>query len=96
MNTLALAIILLPLAAQAQQPQQCGDYVAIAKNLKDKFHETRIGVGLASDGNAVAIFATPDGATYTIIRIAPAGPACIVSAGTRWELTDPPPAGDPA
>jgi hypothetical protein len=87
----AVAQETLPLIVQGDQ--RCGDYAAIAAELAERYREQRIASGLDANGNVIAVFASRDGETYTVLRVQPTGPACIVSAGTSWEAL---PTGEPA
>ncbi len=93
-KTLA-ALLLLATPAVAQQQQACGNYVEMAKNLKDKFSEQRVAMGLNQKGDAVVIFASPNGATWSALTVQPTGTACMVGAGSQWETIAPKPQGDP-
>jgi hypothetical protein len=96
MKRLALLLPLLVSPAFAQQQQlQCADYLQMAKQLKAQFQEQRVAYGLASNGQAVALFTSADGSTWSVLRIEPAGRACIVSAGESWQVVEAPPPGDP-
>lgn len=40
------------------------------------------------------IFATSDGATWTMAMSAPGGMSCVVAAGEHWQESEPPVSGD--
>jgi hypothetical protein len=87
--------MMLPLLIAAAS--QCGDYVDIAKQLRAQFGEERMAMGVAADGlSALALFVSPKGETFTIVSVAPAGPACVVASGKSWERFLPPAADTPA
>jgi hypothetical protein len=92
MKSIALAAIMLAAPAVAQE-ERCGDYATIAANLAKMFNEQRVASGLDDKGNVIAVFASKNGETWTVLRVQPTGPACVVSDGTSWEAQ---PAGEPA
>ena len=89
------ALLLLTTPAIAHEQPRCGQYVEMAKALSDKFHEQRVAMGLNEKGEAIIIFASPDGATWSALAVQATGTACWVGAGSQWETIAPKPQGDP-
>jgi hypothetical protein len=76
---------------------QCADYATLAQRLKTQYGEERMAMGVAADGlSALALFVSPKGETYTLVSVAPPGPACVVASGKSWEQFLPPAADTPA
>ena len=46
--------------------------------------EAPVAVGVTSAGGLVEVFATDDGATWTIVVTTPQGRSCMVAAGEGW------------
>lgn len=68
----------------------CAPLDTIVTRLAQKFAERPVAGGKTGDGNAVTVFASPDGATFTVVMVAPSGLACAMTAGSGWTLL-----GDP-
>lgn len=93
---LAIAAALMVLAGGAQAQQQaCGKAVDIAAELAAKYGEVQVAAGLSATNKVVAVYASADGKTWTILAGTPDGTACIMSAGSSWEAIAPKPVGAP-
>ena len=68
-------------AADAQTAAPRKDIVV---QLKTQYGEVPVGRGLTEDGMMLEVFATQDGATWTIVITAPDMTSQIVSSGTVW------------
>jgi hypothetical protein len=69
----------------AKAEPQCTDYKTLRTALMEKFHEVPTGVGLTAEGKAAyTLFATPDGASWTLVIVSVSGKSCIVGVGTNW------------
>jgi hypothetical protein len=79
--------LVLPLAAKAEPA--CGHHADVLKELADRYKETPVALGLASNGNLLEVFSTDNGATWTIIVTSPNGTSCLVAAGQDWQPTKP-------
>lgn len=53
--------------------------------LDGRYSEQRVAVGLESNGRLFEIFATDDGATWTMVITTPDGASCVVAAGLEWQ-----------
>lgn len=85
LTTMCAALLLMAGAAQAQQPQQCGQYAQFRSVLADKYGEHRRHVGLASNGQAMLeIYTADDLSSFTILVVLLSGEACVVAEGEAW------------
>ena len=89
---LLVLLLLWPALLQASHPQVCGPRKAILDQLKNRFKESQIGIGLTSDGNVVEVFASAEG-NWTIIVTSPTGSTCVVESGEGWQHGKPPDVG---
>jgi hypothetical protein len=82
----ALAVMLG--VAAASQPAAarpvCVAHADLAKHLGGKFAEKPVAMGLASDGTLMQVFASKDGATWTLVRAMPDGNSCVMAGGEGW------------
>ncbi len=78
--TLMLAIV--P-AATAQQA--CNTHDKIARLLQGRFAEAPVAAGLESSGRLLQVFASSDGATWTMVATAPDGTSCVLAVGEAWQ-----------
>ena len=60
-------------------------HAEIEQMLDQKFAEIPAALGLQSNGHLVQVYASKDGATWTIVTTRPDGVSCIVAAGKSWE-----------
>ncbi|MFQ5958231.1 MAG: hypothetical protein ACE5LF_02570 [Alphaproteobacteria bacterium] len=81
---LALAL-LLGVRAQASAQTVCAPHAEVTKRLDKVYSEAPIGIGLASNGGVIEMFATSDGATWTIVMTMPDGKSCVMATGETWE-----------
>jgi hypothetical protein len=56
----------------------------ISSLLGDRYQESRVAGGLSSNGRLIEIFASGDGATWTMIATTPEGQSCVVASGEAW------------
>ncbi len=83
-----LATILLPLPAHAEEDETgyiCTSRVKAVKKLALKYQEAPVNMGLARNGAVIEVFATKDGATFTLTMTMPDGVICMMAAGENWE-----------
>ncbi len=89
MRALAIAAVLIFATTTAYAQQQCGRYAQLAEGLSDKYGERRIAGGVQQGGQRVVeVWATEDGATFTILIRDVRGIACLLSAGEAWRAID--------
>ncbi len=91
----AVVSLALPLAAQAQSPQNCGNRENVVERLNSKYGESRQSIGMAPKGRVVEVFASHETGTWTITVTMPNGMTCLVASGQSFESLDEPiaPAG---
>lgn len=87
-----IAALLLFSCRPAAAPQFCMPWNQLRDHLADTFQEVTIGGGAMGQTYALRVFAGPDGKSFTIVVIGADNLACIVAAGSDWEIADPPPA----
>ncbi len=80
--TLLSAVAFAPRPAAAQQAEM--PRPQLLKVLGDRYAETPVSLGLASNGGVIEIFATADGSTWTILLTMPNGLSRVVISGERW------------
>ena len=66
------------------------DFVAEAAN---EFQETLVGFGILSNKRIFGVFASPQGATFTVVFTTPEGLACPIGSGQGWRNVFVPPKG---
>lgn len=81
--------ILLCFSLPAHADSICGPRADFVKALKDKYQESRRGIGVSGEAAIVEIYTSKAG-TYTIIVTRPDGLSCIIAAGSGWEELPPP------
>jgi hypothetical protein len=87
----ALAVVALVAPGRAQVP--CVPREVMLRGLADQHGESRVGIGLAANGQVVEIWRNPDTGSWTITASTPAGVACMVASGEAFDdLDDPVPA----
>lgn len=74
-------------AARAQSPCAPRDEVAAALG---GYGERVVARGLASDGTMIELYATPDGATWSLVITQPGNLSCLTGAGKAWQDVAPP------
>lgn len=91
----ATASFVVPLAAQAQGQQNCGNRELVIERLTGKYGESRQSIGMAPKGRVVEVFASDETGTWTITVTMPNGMTCLVASGQSYEDIDEPiaPAG---
>ncbi len=80
----AIALALTwPMAATGQS-RNCAAFGLVEQRLAERFGETPVGGGVVSAREVLAIYATNDGATWTLVSISADGEACILGGGVDW------------
>lgn len=98
MAVLAMAFCVIPITGSRAQ-DACGPLDDITKQLAGgKYHEQPAARAIAITGTAIILFVGPGGATWTLVGIPKGHPSigCLLSAGTDWQIADPPPKGNPS
>lgn len=63
---------------------QCGDHQALAKHLGAKFSERLSATGKDERGRRIELYRSSSG-SWTLVLILDEGPACILTAGSKWK-----------
>lgn len=84
------AALLLPSAAMAQEQPLCLPAEKMRDRLAADFGEHIVSQGILQDGHLHIIFATDDGATWTVVHVVPQTlQACIAAVGTNYQARSP-------
>jgi hypothetical protein len=81
---LAVPMICLPFAAQAQQAQ-CGPRDTVVAHLATKYSETRRSVGLAANNTVMEVYASDATGSWTITVTTAQGMTCLVASGQNFQ-----------
>ncbi len=98
---LTTLVLILGMAAigppEAQAQMACGTRDSVITKLGEKYGEVRRGGGLAGQTAIFEIWASEATGTWTILKTAPDGMACIMAVGDGWQddANEAIPAGDP-
>ena len=84
---LALATMLS--VAQAEAGDICDSHETISKRLASERDEHPVSLGLSRHGEMLQIFASPGGASWTMVITEPGGQACILDDGRHWLPIEP-------
>lgn len=79
------AAFLFAATAGAGAQTACLPHGKLVDMLDGRYSEQRVAVGLESNGRLFEIFATDDGATWTMVITTPDGASCVVAAGLEWQ-----------
>jgi hypothetical protein len=83
--TAALVFGMLAAAPPVAHAQlSCGDRNAMVEQLSRAYGEARKGAGLAGQTALFEVWASDATGTWTILKTAPDGLACVVAAGENW------------
>ena len=94
-----LTLAALNVADAQPVPAGCGSFDRVSEYLSGDFKEAPVVFGIQTDGQLLQVFASADGATWTVVITAPSGLSCIVADGTKLgflPFVAPEPAGDPS
>lgn len=70
--------------ATAQDLMACGDRKEIITELKERYSEHPISIGLAKNGAVLELFVSQDH-TFSLIMTQPTGVSCLIAGGDHWE-----------
>lgn len=62
----------------------CGKRSAFVTQLKKRYAETPVSIGLASNGSMIEVFVSPSG-SFSILVSRPEGISCMVTSGDNWQ-----------
>ena len=85
---IACAVLSSTAAAQAAGANPpCSPRQAIIDRLANKYAETSVAIGMASNGGVLEVLAAnEDGGSWTIIVTMPNGMSCLLAAGKNFEM----------
>lgn len=91
-GALVLAALLAGSAAQPVQAQGavCAARDDVVERLRQKYGESRRGIGLLQDQRVVEIWTSEKSGSWTIVVTLPDGSTCLLAAGENWEPMDEP------
>src|ERR671919_860797 len=82
----SLLALALPLGANtARADSACASHEAVSKQLEQRHAEVPVAMGLAASGKLLQVFASADGASWTVVLIEPDGTNCIAASGRYWQ-----------
>ena len=82
-SSLTLALLFGVKVARAEPP--CASHEAVSKQLEQRHAEVPVAMGLAASGKLLQVFASADGASWTVVLIEPDGTSCIAASGQYWQ-----------
>ena len=81
----AIALSLVGLGApEAEARNVCMKHSDLTGVLQ-KHKESQAAIGVASNGNLIQVYATEDGATWSIVMTNPQGVSCVMAVGKDWD-----------
>ena len=84
-----LILLCLSLAIGIASPARaatCAGVTDVLAQLSAKYGEVILWQGQMNDGSPLIITAAPDGSTWTLLGRDADGRACLLSAGTEWQV----------
>lgn len=86
-------LALLLTATTATANPYCTARADLAEALATKYSEQPVGGGMQGPDGLIEVWASAEGATWTILMSRADGMACVVATGTDWFSEKPKPAG---
>jgi len=83
-----VACVLALFLGEAQAQSVCNMRPVFLEQLKQRHHESPVGIGLAANGTVMEVLASEKG-SWTIITTRPDGVTCLVASGEHWEAIAP-------
>ena len=87
---LVLAVLLITWPLPVKGQAFCMKHSEFVAEVAREFQETLAGFGILSDKRVIAVFASPRGATFTVVFTTPEGLTCPIGAGNNWRHVSPP------
>ncbi len=85
----ALALtLLLGFRAPASARAVCTSHTEMTNLLDSRHSESKVAIGLESNGRLVEVFSTGDGSTWTIVITTPQGESCVIANGEAWYIRE--------
>lgn len=86
----AVVAALLAVGAPAAADHDGSGREQIMQELREKFGEKPIALGIAANGGVIEVFAAKEGETWTMVLTMPNGASTIVASGESWTFVEPP------
>lgn len=67
----------------------CNTREAVERILRDKYQEQVVAIGITGQGHRMEVFASDDGATWSVVVTTPRGMACLAASGRNWRSQKP-------
>ena len=83
-NLLLMGAVLISRPASAQSAAAGLPRPALVELLDDSYAEVPVAFGLAGNGGLIEVFASADGATWTMVLSMPNGLSYVVTTGEAW------------
>lgn len=80
-----VAAFFMPAAAHGAGVPVCAERATVLDELARRYREAPVALGLANNGGVVELFASADGATWTLLITLPSGLSCMMAAGEDWQ-----------
>ena len=75
-------------APAEEDVQLCAERDHILRQLRAKYEEAPVAIGLTSAGGIIELLTSDQGRTWTLIVTRPSGLACLFAAGEGWEKVE--------
>ncbi len=79
------AVFAIAAATAAPAQTACLSHDKLVEMLDGRYSEKPVAAGLEVGGRLFEVFATPDGATWTMVLTTPGGASCVVAVGEEWQ-----------
>lgn len=83
-----LAAMLNFIPAAHAEPQ-CNTRDSVLSQLKEKYNEVPVNLGVTHNGGLIEVIASPEGKSWSILITSPQGMSCLVAAGEGWRMLTP-------
>lgn len=91
---LAAFLLLALVPGQAIAQANCNTREAVERILRDKYQEQVVAAGITGQGHRIEIFASDDGASWSVVISTARGMACLAASGRNWRAVEPKPIED--
>ena len=86
---IAAGALLLSGAFAQAQAATCGPREQFVEQLRNTFHESARGVGLASPTQVIEFWSSEENGTFSILMTYPDGTSCVMATGQNWVAQGP-------
>lgn len=78
------SLFLTSIAPAISAGPPCEERGKLVAQLAEKYKETSVAIGLASNGKLIEVLTNASGETWTIIVTSPQGKSCLIATGQDW------------